>query len=291
MGPIFLWFLDTQCCLINIWKHGPLLIYAYRQISSALKGYAVRTTHSCSVTCTQWAQKFTSGVGREKSLVVLFRKVQKKTEYLGCDVRRATVLAKPPPKQYSRAATASWEYCGNTAPLALESQVLEALLPDSLQHPLRRAFYYFPITLYTLCGLFEISWITVCIVCIKIRYTLKTSVCGCLTRKQWGKKDKPKKPTCIIKLVYKNEASREKNVAHGRWSQNMPVSKAALCWHPCIKLALSGHSRRTAVARLSLNFGLYYQEKVKSSLSVKYIWVWKSCLVEQPPTEGKPLIL
>lgn len=58
--------------------------YAYRQISSALKAFAVRTTHPCSVSCTQRAQKLTSGVGREESLVVLFRKVQKKIEYLGC---------------------------------------------------------------------------------------------------------------------------------------------------------------------------------------------------------------
>lgn len=42
------------------------------------------------------------------------------------------MLAKPLPEQCSRAATASWEYCGNTAPPALESWVLEALLPDSL---------------------------------------------------------------------------------------------------------------------------------------------------------------
>lgn len=41
---------------------------------------------------------------------------------------KATVLAKPVPKQCSRAVTASWEYCGNTAPLVSESQGLEALL-------------------------------------------------------------------------------------------------------------------------------------------------------------------
>lgn len=119
MGPIFLWFLDTRWCLLNIWKQ-------------ALKAYVVRTTHPCPVSCTQWAQKVTSGVEREKSLLVVFRKIQKKTEYLGCGIKRATVLAKPLLEQCSRAATASWEYCGHTAPLALESWVLEALLPDSL---------------------------------------------------------------------------------------------------------------------------------------------------------------
>lgn len=149
MGPIFLWFLDNQWCLLSIRKRGSLLTYVSRQISSALKTYAVRTTHPCSVSCTQWVQKFTSSVGREESLVVLFRKVQKKPEYLGCGTRRATVLANPVPKWCSRAAPASWKYCGNTAPLALESHVLEALLPGSQHHPLRRAFCYFAITLYT----------------------------------------------------------------------------------------------------------------------------------------------
>lgn len=115
-------------------------------------------------------------------------------------------------------------------------------------------------------------------------HSLETCMCGCLTWKQWKNKTTQTKKTYLHHQAgVQKWIQQVKNIVHGGWSQNLPTSSVALCWHPCTKLAFSGHSWRTATAQLSLNFGLYIQEKVKSSLSVGYIWIWKSCLVEQPP--------
>jgi len=43
--------------------------------------------------------------------------------------------------------------------------------------------------------------------------------------------------------------------------KNVPASGAALCWSPCNKPAVSGHSWRTVIVWFSSNFGLYHWKK------------------------------
>lgn len=70
-------------------------------------------------THAQWAvpsgPRSSPVVWKGSRVVVLFRKVQKKTEYLGCGIRRSTVLAKPAPKQRSSHCKLEmlWEYCSS----------------------------------------------------------------------------------------------------------------------------------------------------------------------------------
>lgn len=66
--------------------------------------------------------------GKRGGPYISLQESPEKREYFGCGVRRATALAKLLPKLHSRAAPASREYCS----CASESQVLEALLPDTV---------------------------------------------------------------------------------------------------------------------------------------------------------------
>jgi len=126
------------------------------QIRSALKAYTVRLTCPCPVRRVQWTLRLTTGVRREKSLVFLSRKVQKKENVFAVALEGPLCL-----QSLCQSCVAGQPMgAGNNAPVLWRVRFWKIcfLTQSFLQHPFKSRFLL--LSRHAICrcvGFFEIS--------------------------------------------------------------------------------------------------------------------------------------